>query len=66
MTDAGSIWESKLRKLQEPEEKMEPLVELMGELRERRQERAERRSHALGYQEGAQSPWWRRVFGRYR
>jgi hypothetical protein len=38
MTDAGSIWESKLSRLQDPNpEKMEPLVGLMGELRERRQ-----------------------------
>jgi hypothetical protein len=36
MTDAGSIWESKLSKLQEDnlEDKMKPLVALMGELRE--------------------------------
>jgi hypothetical protein len=40
MTEADSIWESKLSRLQDPNlEKMEPLVELMGELRERRQER---------------------------
>src|SRR5215218_4718869 len=48
MTEAGSIWESKLSRLQDPNlEKMKPLVELMGELRERRQERGEPRSHAL-------------------
>jgi hypothetical protein len=64
VTDADSIWESKLSRLQDPNlEKMKPLVELMGELRERRQERAEPRSHAPGAQEGAQRPWWRRVFG---
>ena len=64
MTDADSIWESKLSRLQDPNlQKMKPLVELMGELRERRQERAERRSHAPSAQEGAQRPWWRRVFG---
>jgi hypothetical protein len=41
MTDAGSIWKSKLSRRQDPNlEKMKPLVELMGELRERRQERA--------------------------
>ena len=67
MTDAGSIWESKLSKPQEDnvEEKMKALlVELMGELRERRQERGEPRSHAPGAQEGApRRPWWRRMFG---
>ena len=64
MTDADSIWESKLSRLQDPNlEKMKPLVELMGELRERRQERGEPRSHAPGAQEGAQSPWWHRMFG---
>jgi hypothetical protein len=64
MTDADSIWESKLSRLQDPNlEKMELLVELMGELRERRQDRGEPRSHAPGAQEGAQRPWWRRVFG---
>ena len=56
MTDAGSIWESKLSRLQDPTlEKMKPLVELMGELRERRQERGEpppmlqalRRAHSV-------------------
>jgi hypothetical protein len=59
MTDAGSIWESKLSRLQDPNlEKMKPLlVELMGELRERRQERGEPRSHAPGAQESAQRPW---------
>jgi hypothetical protein len=60
MTDADSIWESKLSRLQDPNlEKMKPLVELMGELRERRQERGEPRSHPPG----AQRPWWRRVIG---
>ncbi len=55
MTDAGSIWESKLSRLQDPNlEKMKPLVELMGELRERRQERGELRSHAPGAQEATQ------------
>jgi hypothetical protein len=40
MTDADSIWESKLSRLQDPKvEKMKPLVELMGELGERRRER---------------------------
>ncbi len=64
MTDADSIWESKLSRLQDPNlEKMKPLVELMGELRERRQERGELRSHAPGAQEGARRPWWRRAFG---
>jgi hypothetical protein len=38
MTDADSIWESKLSRLQDPNlEKMKPLVRLMGELRERRE-----------------------------
>ena len=65
MTDADSIWESKLSRLQDPNlEKMKPLVELMGELRERRQERGEPRTYAPGAQEGVQRPWWRRVFGR--
>jgi hypothetical protein len=64
MTDADSIWESKLSRLQDPKvEKMKPLVGLMGELRERRQERGEPRSHAPGAQAGAQRPWWRRWFG---
>ena len=64
MTDADSIWESKLSRLQDPNlEKMKPLVELMGELRERRQERGEPRSHVPGAQEVAQRPWWRRMFG---
>jgi hypothetical protein len=64
MTDAASIWESKLSRLQDPNlEKMKPLVELIGELRERRQERAEPRSHDPGAQEGPQRPWWRRWFG---
>jgi hypothetical protein len=64
MTDAGSIWKSKLSKPQDPnQEKMKPLVELTGELRERRQERGEPRSHAPGAQEVAQRPWWRRMFG---
>jgi hypothetical protein len=31
MTDADSIWESKVSKVHQPEEKMGPLVELMGE-----------------------------------
>jgi hypothetical protein len=61
MTDADSIWESKLSRLQDPNlEKVKPLVGLMGELRER----GEPRSHAPGAQEGAQRrSWWRRVFG---
>jgi hypothetical protein len=64
MTDADSIWESKLSRLQDPKrEKMKPLVELMGQLRGRRQERGEPRSHAPGAQEGAHRPWWSRVFG---
>ncbi len=64
MTDAHSILESELSRLQDPNlEKMKPLVELMGELRERRQERGELRSHAPGAQEGARRPWWRRAFG---
>ena len=64
MTDADSIWEGKMSRLQDPNlEKMKPLVELMGELRERRQERGEPRSHAPSAQEGAQRPWWCRVIG---
>jgi hypothetical protein len=64
MTDADSIWESKLSRLQDPNlEKMKPLVGLMGELRERRQERGEPRSGPTGAQEDAQRPWWRREFG---
>jgi hypothetical protein len=65
MTEADSISESKMSRLQDPNlQKMKPLlVELMGGLRERSQERGEPRSHALGAQEGAQRPWWRRVFG---
>jgi hypothetical protein len=66
VTDAGSIWESKLSRLQDPNlEKMKPFVELMGELRERRQERGQPRSDAPGTQEGAgeRRSWWRRVFG---
>jgi hypothetical protein len=64
MTDAASIWESKLSRLQDPNlEKMKPLVELRGDLRERSQERGDPRSHAPGAQEGVQRPWWRRVFG---
>jgi hypothetical protein len=60
MTDADSIWESKLSRLQDPNLKMmRPLVELMGELRER----GEPRSHAPGAQEGTQRPWWCRVIG---
>jgi hypothetical protein len=67
MTDAGSIWKSKLSRLQDPNlEKMKPLVELMGKLRKRRQERGEPRSHAPGAQEGTQRPWWRRLFGERR
>jgi hypothetical protein len=63
MTDTGSIWESKMSRLQDPNlQKMKPLLmELMGELRERRQERAEPRSHDPGAQEGAHRPWWRRM-----
>ena len=64
MTDAHSIWESELSRLQDPNlQKMKPLVELMGELRERRQDRAEPRSAPPGAQEGAQCPWWCRVIG---
>jgi hypothetical protein len=64
MTDADSIRESKLIRLQDPNlQKMKPLVELMGELRERRQQRGEPRSGPPGAQEGAQRPWWRRMFG---
>ena len=49
MTDADSIWESKLSRLQDPNlEKMNPLVGFLGELRERRQERGEPRSHDPG------------------
>jgi hypothetical protein len=64
MTDAASIWKSKLRRLRDPNlEKMTPLAGLIGELRKRRQDRGEPRSHAPGAQEeGAQSPRWR-VFG---
>jgi hypothetical protein len=51
MTEADSIWKSKLSRLQDPTlEKMKPIVELMGESRERRQERGEPRSHAPGAQ----------------
>ena len=65
MTDADSIWESKLSRLQDPNlEKMKPLVELIEELWEGRQERGEPRSHAPGAQEGTQRSWWRRVFAR--
>jgi hypothetical protein len=64
MTDAGSIWESKMSRLQDPNlEKMKPLVGLMGALRERSQERGEPRSHAPGAQEDSRRPWWRRRFG---
>jgi hypothetical protein len=65
MTHAGSIWEGKPSRLQDPNlEKMKPLlVELLGESRERRQQRAEPRSHTPDAQEGAQRSWWRRVFG---
>ena len=64
MTDAGSIWESKLSRHQDPNlQKMTPLVGLMGELRERRQERGEPRSGPPGQQEGVKRRWWRRVFG---
>jgi hypothetical protein len=49
MTDADSIWESKLSRLQDANlEKMKPLVELMGELRERRQGRGELQSGPPG------------------
>jgi len=48
MTDADSIWDSKLSRLQDPKVEMKPLVELMGELREGRQERSEPRSHPPG------------------
>jgi hypothetical protein len=64
MMDADSIWESKLNRLQDPnQEKMKPLVELMGELRERRQERGEPRSHAPGAYESIRRPRWRLMFG---
>ena len=64
MTDADSIWESKLSRFQDPNlEKMKFLVELRGDLRERRQERGEPRSHDPGAQEGAQRPWWCRGIG---
>jgi hypothetical protein len=64
MTEADSIWESKLSRLQDPNlEKMKPIVELMGELRERRRERGESRSGPPGLQEGVRRPWWRRVLG---
>ena len=64
MTDADSIWESKLGRLQDPNlEKMKPLVGLMGELRERRQERGEPRSDAPGAEEDSERrSWWRRIF----
>jgi hypothetical protein len=63
MTDADSIWESKLSRLQDPNlQKIKPLLEFMGELRERRHEGGDLRSHAPGAQEGPQGPWWRRVF----
>jgi hypothetical protein len=61
MTDADSIWESKVSRIQDPNlETFKPLVELRGEMR---QERGEPRSHAPGAQEGTQRPWWRRVVG---
>jgi hypothetical protein len=64
MTDADAIWKGKLGRLQDPNvEKMKPVVGLRGELRERSQERGQPRSDASGAQEGAQRPWWRRVFG---
>jgi len=64
MTDADSIWESKLSRLQDPKvEKMKPLVELMGELGERRRERGAPVG-SPGAQEGAHRPWWHRLFGR--
>jgi hypothetical protein len=60
MTEAASIWKSKLSRLQDPNlEKMKPLVELMGELRER----GEPRSGPPGPQEGVRRPWWRGVLG---
>jgi hypothetical protein len=67
MTDADSIWESKLSRLLDPNlEKFKPLVELMGELRERRQERDQPRSDAPGPQGGVQHPWWRKFLGSTR
>src|SRR5688500_9537113 len=67
MTDADSIWESKLGRLQDPNlEKMKPFVERMGELMQRRQEKGEPRPDAPGAQEGARRPWWRRMFGTRR
>jgi hypothetical protein len=64
MSEADSIWESKLSRLQDPNlEKMKPIVELMGELRERRRERGDSRSGPPGLQEGVRRPWWRRVLG---
>jgi hypothetical protein len=61
MTEADSISESKMSRLQDLNlEKMKPVVELMGELRERRQEREEPRSGPPGPQEGVRRPWWRR------
>ena len=60
MTDADSIWESMLSRLQDPNlQKMKPIVGLMGELRERRQQRGKPRPTAPG----AQRPWWHRMFG---
>lgn len=54
MTDAGSIWKSKLSRLQECNlERMNPLVELMEEWRERRQGRGEPRSDEGEAQDGS-------------
>jgi hypothetical protein len=66
MMDAGSIWESKLSRLQDTNlEKMNLLAELVGELREKRRERAQPRPDTPGPQEGVQQRfWWRRWLGR--
>jgi hypothetical protein len=66
MTDADSIWESKLSRIQDPNlEKMKFLVGHMGELRKRRQERDQPCPATPDPQEGAgeRRPWCRQVFG---
>jgi len=61
MSDADSIWKSKLSRLQDPNlEKMN----LLWSLWERRQERGEPRPDASGAQKDTQGPWWRRALGR--
>jgi hypothetical protein len=64
MTDADSIWESKLSRLQDPNP---CFLSLNSSISSTRgfifSKRGEPRSHAPGAQEGTQRPWWRRVFG---